>query len=87
MSGSAAAKLAVLELVIIDGVLTDALQVFAEPRPIGGCQTTAGGCSDKGAARSKKVGGRPFQYLDNEKSLTRKLNGFGTGRSARAQIR
>ena len=46
-----------------------------------------GGCSDKGAARSKKVGGRPFQYLDNEKSLTRKLNGFGTGRSARAQIR
>ena len=41
MPGSAAAKLAALELVTIDGVLTDALQVFAEPRPIGGCQTTA----------------------------------------------
>ena len=36
----------------------------------------SGWCSDKGAARSKKVDGGPLQYLDNQKSLTRKLNGF-----------
>ena len=46
-----------------------------------------GGCSDKGQHLPGCEIGVNVNLLDNEKSLTQKLNGFELGRCAPSQIR